>query len=116
MFALVAAHGALWASWYLVCAKLAAMVLAVVDPTSWMSPRKRYREFSAYMAALKEINQLVMIETFILIHTIQTHGADAAIAKGIPEDLTRDYAKVLDSGSRAETVLRDLYHRHFTWE
>jgi len=116
MFALVAAHGALWASWYLVCAKLAAMVLAVLDPTCWMSPRRRYREFAAYVTALKDINQLVMVETYVLVHTIQNHGPDAAIAQGIPADIAHDYAKALSGERLSPDALRDLYLRHFTWE
>ena len=57
-FALVAAHGALWASWYLVCAKLAAMVFAVTDPSVRLSPLRRYRAFANYVGVLKEINSL----------------------------------------------------------
>lgn len=116
MFALVAAHGALWASWYLVCAKLMAMLLAVTDPTCRLSPAKRYREFSAYVTALKEINQLVMVETFVLVHTIKSCGPDAAIAQGIPADLARDYASAIAEPQTTSIDLRDLYHRHFLWE
>ncbi len=116
MFALVGAHGALWASWYLVCAKLAAMVFALGDPTCRLSPVVRYRQFAAYVTALKEINQLVMVETHVLIHTIQTLGPEAAIAEGVPEDLVRDYADAMVSKAPDPDVLRDLYHRHFLWE
>ena len=116
MFALVAAHGALWASWYLVCAKLAAMVFAVLDPTCRLSPGKRYREFAAYVMTLKEINQLVMIETYVLVHTLKTEGVETALAMGIPADLARDYASAMDDPSGQSIDLRDLYHRHFLWE
>tara|TARA_R110002033_G_scaffold4684_4_gene21998 strand:+ start:2500 stop:3273 length:774 start_codon:yes stop_codon:yes gene_type:complete len=115
MFALVAAHGALWASWYLAAAKLVAAGLAAVDPTGRPAPVKRYRELSAYVTALKDINQLVMVETYVLIHTIKEFGPEAAIAQGIPADLARDYATAMAS-PQTPAFLRDLFHRHFLWE
>lgn len=116
IFALVAANGALWASWYLVCAKLAAMVFACTDPTVRMSPNRRYRQFAAYVMVLKDINKLVMVETYVLVHTIQELGVDTAIAKGVPEDVARDYDAAMKSPNPDAALLRDLYHRHFLWE
>ena len=81
-FALVAAHGALWASWYLVCAQMAAGVFACLDPTCRLSIRKRFRQFDAYISVLKEINQSVKLQTYMLIHTIRRLGPDTAIAVG----------------------------------
>jgi hypothetical protein len=115
-FALVAAHGALWASWYLVCAKLAAMVFAVADPTVRLSPARRYRAFANYVGVLKEINALVMIETYVLIHTVTELGPDFATAKGIPRDLADGYARAMKGPLPGPDNLRDLYHRHFLWE
>jgi len=115
-FALIAAHGALWASWYLVCAKLAAMVFAVLDPSTKLSRRTRYDQFSAYILLLKEINHLVMVETYVLVHTIQRMGVESAIAAGIPEDIARDYAAAMDAKTIGAEAARDLYHRHFLWE
>ena len=115
-FALVAAHGALWASWYLVCAKLAAMVFAVVDPFSPLPRRERYRQFAAYVGTLKDINKLVMVETYVLVHTIRDLGPDFAIAKDIPEDVVRDYHAAMSAPQADPALLRDLYHRHFLWE
>lgn len=115
-FALVAAHGALWASWYLVCAKLAAMVFACLDPTAKLWPRTRYKQFAAYVALLKEINTLVMVETYVLVHIIQKFGVEAAIARGIPSDLAYDYHRAMAGVTQDDDLLRDLYHRHFLWE
>jgi hypothetical protein len=115
-FALVAAHGALWASWYLICAKFAACVFAVVDPTTKLSRPERYRQFAAYVLLLKEINHLVMVETYVLVHTIQKLGVDAAIAAGIPDDIARDYATAMQEKSVKPDMARDLYLRHFLWE
>jgi hypothetical protein len=112
-FALIAAHGALWASWYLVCAKLAAMAFAVIDPTMPLSPRRRYRAFSTYVGVLKQINHSVMVETYVLVHSVLKLGPDAAARAGIPADLAQDYARAM-AGEAAD--LRDLYHRHFLWE
>ena len=113
-FALVAAHGALWASWYLVCAKLAALVFAIVDPTSRLWPWHRFRQFSAYVAALKDINKLVMVETYVLVHTIREFGPGFAAEMGIPCDLADDYARAMKDNAAVD--LRDLYERHFLWE
>jgi hypothetical protein len=115
-FALVAAHGALWASWYLVCAKLAAAALSVADPTTRLSPWQRYRDFTAYVDVLKDINKLVMIETFVLVHTVRDLGVVFAVNRGFPEDLARDYAFAMSNPAVAPELLRDLYHRHFLWE
>ncbi len=115
-FALVAAHGALWASWYLICAKLAAMVFAVVDPTTKLPRRRRYDQFFAYVSLLKEINHLVMVETYVLVHTIQKLGVDVAIATGVPADIANDYDTAMRARRIDPAVARDLYHRHFLWE
>lgn len=115
-FALVAAHGALWASWYLVCAKLAAMVFAITDPTVRLSPLRRYRAFANYVGVLKEINSLVMVETYVLVHTVAELGPAFATQKGIPKDLADDYARAMTGPLPREDFLRDLYHRHFLWE
>jgi hypothetical protein len=115
-FALVAAHGALWASWYLVCAKLAAMVFAIADPTVRLSPARRYRAFARYVDVLKEINSLVMIETYVLVQTVAELGPAFATLKGIPPDLANDYARAMAGPLPADDVLRDLYRRHFLWE
>lgn len=115
-FALVAAHGALWASWYLVCAKLAAMVFAVTDPTVRLSPLRRYRAFANYVGVLKEINSLVMVETYVLVHTVAELGPAFATKMGIPKDLADDYAHAIAGPLPDDNFLRDLYHRHFLWE
>lgn len=115
-FALIAAHGALWAAWYLICAKLAAVVFAVFDFSKGYSPIKRYRQFSSYVTALKNINKLVMLESYVLVFTVRDLGAEFAATKGIPLDLARDYEKAISGQVTNESFLRDLYHRHFLWE
>ena len=115
-FALVAAHGAMWASWYLVCAKLAAMVFAAVDVSTGLDPRPRYRHFADYVDVLKEINRLVMVETYLLVHAVRRLGLEAAIAEGLSADLVRDYTRLMNEGPEDAAALRDLYHRHFLME
>jgi hypothetical protein len=73
-FALIAAHGALWASWCLICARMAAMVFAVCDFTTPLSIREKYRQFDAYLTSLKTINQSVMIESLVLFQRRWTMG------------------------------------------
>ncbi len=116
VFALIAAHGAIWASWYLVCAKLAAMAFALVDPTSKYRPIYRYRRFADYVGALKDINRTVMIATYVIVHGIREHGPERLISEGFPSDLVQDYAQLMGDDDRDSTALRDLYHRHFLWE
>ncbi|MEP6020252.1 MAG: hypothetical protein ABJ251_17390 [Paracoccaceae bacterium] len=115
VFALIAAQGAIWASWYLVCAKLAALVFATVDLSSAYRPKRRYKYFAAYVMSLKEINRSVMIETFILVHGIQRFGCDAMRDSNIPFDLIEDYARAMNEPCD-QAFLRDIYHRHFLWE
>lgn len=115
-FALVAAYGALWAYWYLFCGRFAARIFAIIDPRSKWTPRARYRHFTAYVEVLKDINALVMTETYVLVHTIKELGPEFATDKGFPTDLTRDYADAMNTPAADEDVLRELYHRHFLWE
>lgn len=115
-FALVASHGALWASWYLVCAKIAAAIFAVLDPTTQLSSLAKYRQFAAYVMTLKEINKLVMVETYVLVHTVQQLGSAFAATKGFPEDLAKDYEQAMARADHDADFLRELYHRHFLWE
>lgn len=115
-FALIAAHGALWASWYLIFARIIAFFLAFVDLTGPYRPLKRYRELAAYVTALKEINRLVMVESHVLVHGVKELGVDFITAKNIPEDLAYGYAQAMSKPERDDAVLRDLFHRHFLWE
>ncbi|MEM8796876.1 MAG: hypothetical protein AAGE61_15025 [Pseudomonadota bacterium] len=115
-FALVAAHGALWASWYLVCAHIAALFFAATDWSCRLSPREKYRQFCDYVEALKNINKLVMVETFILIRTLREFGVDYAVKNGVPEDLAKKYARAIEGNETESSVLRELYHEHFLWE
>ena len=115
-FALIAAHGALWASWYLICAKLAAVVLAIVDFRCDLPRVTRYRQLAGYVLALKDINKLVMVESYVLIHVVRELGPEFAATKDFPEDLVRDYAVAMSSPIYDEAMLRDIYHRHFLWE
>ncbi|MEP0207362.1 MAG: hypothetical protein ABJD89_00290 [Paracoccaceae bacterium] len=115
VFALIAAQGAIWASWYLVCAKLAAMVFATVDLSPVYGPKRRYKCFAAYVMSLKEINRSVMIETYILVHGIRRFGCDVMRGSEIPFDLIEDYERAMTEPCDP-AFLRDIYHRHFLWE
>jgi hypothetical protein len=115
-FALVAAHGALWASWYLVCARFAAMVFAVCDFTGPLSTVQKYRQIDAYVTVLKTINQSVMIESFVLIHCIRELGREGAMQIGYPQELVDGYGDIMGGQSADVAELRRLYHLHFEWE
>lgn len=119
-FALVAAHGALWANWYLPCARLAAIALALLDVISPLSFREKLAQFDAFTHALREINRDVMVATYVLVHSLRTEGPQAVVRNGLPEDICADMADMMARAARGETLpeadLRDLYERHFRWE
>jgi hypothetical protein len=115
-FALVAAHGALWASWYLICARFAAMFFAIFDISGRLSTRDKYRQFDAYVLVLKTINQLVMVESYVLIHCIKELGREAAMQVGYPSELVDGYGDIMDGQYVEVEQLRHLYHVHFEWE
>lgn len=119
-FALVAAHGALWANWYLRCARLAALVLAVRDIRSSLTFRQKMQQFDDFTAALREINRQVMAATYTLVHAIRDLGPEAAAGMGLPPDLCRDMAQAMAEAGKGrhvpDAVKRDLYARHFKWE
>ena len=92
------------------------MVFAVTDPSVRLSPLRRYRAFANYVGVLKEINSLVMVETYVLVHTVAELGPDFATRMGIPKDLAEDYARAMTGPLPDDNFMRDLYHRHFLWE
>ena len=92
------------------------MTFALVDPTSRYRPVYRFKRFAAYVLALKEINQTVMIATYVIVHGIRDLGAERLIDEGLPADLITDYARAMDAPEHDPALLRDLYHRHFLWE
>jgi hypothetical protein len=95
---------------------MAGAVFAVLDPACRLPASERFRQFCAYIVALKTINKRVMIETYVLIHAIRELGVQFAISKGVPDRLANDYAIAINADVQDEALLRDLYQRHFQWE
>jgi len=87
IFPLIAAHGALWARWYLYLARFAAYFLAVIDISGGRSFRAKMISYRAYVDAFKAINRKVMQETYKVLHISTLYGAHPIIAADMPARL-----------------------------
>ena len=70
-FAIIAAHGALWARWYLKLADAAARVLAVIDITSVLSRAERIASYDRFVDKFRDINRVVFMETWVTLHLLR---------------------------------------------
>lgn len=119
-FALIAAHGAVWAQWYLKVAWLGAIVLATLD---WRAPggfRYRMAHFNAYTGALKDINRRVMIKAYTVLHFAKDSMVDNAMVDDLPGEIVLEIRRLLAqqmSGQPATNAeKRALYEAFFRWE
>lgn len=119
-FPLVASHGALWARWYLICARLAAHVFAVADPTCRLKRRERMAAYSAYVGAIKEINRQVMIEAYTSLYLYQCFGDAACAELKFSDKLALQFRQRYGAASATFTPSpeadRDFYETFFRWE
>lgn len=119
-FALIAAHGALWAHWYLVAARLSAWVLSFLDVVSPLSRTEKYASFDAYVRSLEDINRRVMIETYTALEFTRLRGRHPLIRDVIPNDLLTQIIACHNAAERGEVLTaaqqRRLYEHFFRWE
>ncbi|MGC1494834.1 MAG: hypothetical protein WA790_03425 [Sulfitobacter sp.] len=119
-FALIAAHGAVWAQWYLKVAWLGAVVLAACD---WRAPgsfRTRMAHFDAYTGALKDINRRVMIKAYTVLHFAKDGVTDNAMVDDLPGEIVIEIRRLLTKQASGEWATdaekRALYEAFFRWE
>ena len=119
-FALIAAHGAVWAQWYLKVAWLGALVLAAFDRRAPGNFRTRMAHFDAYTGALKDINRRVMIKAYTVFHFAKDGMADNAMTDDLPGEIVTEIrqllAKQMSGGIVKEAEKRTLYEAFFRWE
>jgi hypothetical protein len=119
-FPLVASHGALWATWYLFAAWLAANVFAVVDFTCRLSRRERMATYTGYIRAIKEINRQVMIEAYTSLYLYKCFGERACAELKFSERLAVQFRERFGAGAsgfvRTGDGDRDFYETFFRWE
>lgn len=119
-FALIASHGALWARWYLLAARLAANIFAVGDVGAKTSRQHKMRVYSDYIDAIKEINRQVMIETFTSFYLYRVFGEAGCRELGFDDELTAQFCQRFSqlaevSEPRPEDDRR-FYESFFRWE
>ena len=119
-FALVAAHGAVWAQWYLKVAWLGAVILAVFDRRAPGNFRTRMAHFDAYTEALKDINRRVMIKAYTIMHFAKDGMADKAMVDDLPGEIVTEIRRLLvkqmSGGDVTTAEKRALYEAFFRWE
>jgi len=120
VFPLIAAHGALWAKWYLVAARFAAVAFSFLDITSALTRRERFTQYQAYVNAFKDINRSVMVETYTVFHASRLFGAEALADRGMPEKLIEQmmacHAAIAAGEHLPDAELRQFYEDYFRWE
>ncbi len=119
-FALIAAHGALWAHWYLAAARLAARVLAVLDVVSPLTLKQKRDAYDAYIGALREINASVMTEAYTVFQFTRRHGRHPLIREIMPDRLLDQLIACHDAAKAGVPLTvaqqRWLYEDFFRWE
>lgn len=119
-FPLLASHGALWATWYLRAAWLAAQVFAVCDPTCALKRRARMAAFNTYVDAIKEINRQVMIEAFASLYLYTLCGERACAELKFSDRLAAQFRERFGAGATTFVQTpqgdRDFYETFFRWE
>jgi len=120
VFPLIAAHGALWAKWYLVAAHFAARVLSFLDITSALTRRERFAQYRAYVNAFKDINRSVMVESYTVFHASRLFGDKVLSDWDMPEHLIEQmmacHAATAAGENLSDTALRQFYEDFFRWE
>lgn len=120
IFPLIAAHGALWARWYLVAARMAATVFAVIDIIGPGGFREKMARYQDYVDAFKAINRKVMIETYVVCHVFRLYGAHPDICDNMPESLQAGLVQCDKKAPRGEVMShhdqRQVYEDFFRWE
>lgn len=103
-FALIAAHGAVWAQWYLKVARIGAMVLAAYDRRGPGTMRTRMAHFTAYT----------------VLHFAKEGLDDDVLVDDLPDDIVIETRRLLRkqmAGGIATTAeKRALYEAFFRWE
>lgn len=119
-FPLVASHGALWATWYLFAAWLAANVFAIVDFTCHLNRKDRMATYATYVRAIKEINRQVMIEAYTSLYLYKCFGETACDELKFSERLAAQFKERFGVGAksfvRTNESDRDFYETFFRWE
>ena len=120
VFPLLAAHGALWARWYLIAGRTVAEVLSIADFANGGSRSSRLAAYAQFVDALKSINRQVLIETFALVHCLPILGRHPLITAGMPEPLLSQLLDALEKGRTgawlADAELKSLYESYFRWQ
>ena len=120
VFPLLAAHGALWARWYLIAGRMVAEVLSIVDVAHGVSRNRRLAAYAQFVDTLKAINRQVLIETFILVHCLPVLGRHPLITADVPEPLLSQLLDALEKGRTgvrlADAEMKSLYESYFRWQ
>lgn len=115
-FALIAAHGAVWASWYVPLASLIVRLLAVFTPHRIV----RLAAYRRYVDQFKEINRRVAVETYVAFHLTRCLPDHPDGALRYPPELRQAFAAMHEAARRgthqSPGARRALYEMYFRWE
>lgn len=119
-FAIIAAHGALWARWYLQVANAAARLLALADISSSLTHRERVASYQRFVERFREINRLVFIETWVNLHLLRLDRDHPLVSARMPEQLRHEIAGAHEAAMRGlgpdNVEMRLVYEQYFRWE
>ncbi|MCF6274377.1 MAG: hypothetical protein L3J05_01260 [Robiginitomaculum sp.] len=120
IFPLIAAHGALWARWYLFVAKLGANMLAIVDRSGGTSRRTKMKAYHEYVNAFKKINRKVMAASYTAFHFTRLYGDHEFVTKNMPKRLVTAFLRCHQMSTSGTPMplaeQRQFYEDYFRWE
>jgi len=117
---LIAAHGALWARWYLFVAKFGAHALAIFDVKDKASYRDKMRSYHEYMNALKSINRTAMAANYTAFHFTRLYGDHELVSAKMPKRLVTFFLhchQLSNTGVQMSAAEQRLFYEdYFRWE
>lgn len=120
IFPLLAAHGALWARWYLFLARFAALFLAVIDISRGFRFKRNLNAYKNYVETFKAINRTVMTKTWVIFHMTKLFGVDDPVTDDMPPRLRGNLALCHQYATTGTPMplsqQREFYEDYFRWE
>ena len=120
VFALIAAHGTLWAAGYLKTGILGAWLLSLPYIFTPRLRREKLRSVAAFAHRFRDINRRVCVESYAIYHYTRHFGATpfirSVIGNGFAQILCECHASC-QSGSDFTSAQRErLFSAFFHWE
>lgn len=120
VFALIAAHGALWAAGYFRLGRCAGAVLSLQYLLTPTKRRARLDALALFADRILDINRRVCAESHAIYHYTQRYGGDdfirGVIGDGFADLLCACHASISDNTPFGPALREQLFRAFFNWE